>query len=353
MAKSIFITDIHFSVRGGSLYFIERYKLFFKNIFFPYCDEHKVKNVYLLGDTWEDRKNMNINALREARQMFFDECLIRNINIISILGNHDVFYRNTNETNAMDIIESAYPNVKIIQEYEEIEIGSKTFGFMSWINSENYARNMKRIEESNTNYLLGHFEISQFEMTRGVIADKGMSHDLFKNYDMVLSGHFHIKNKIGNIYYIGNPFQTTWDDFGTQRGFHSYDHEKDEFEFVHNTYENYNAFIYDDSLSLENFNYKAYDGQMVKILVTRVSQLDHARYMKFLDEMSKHTHEFIVIETDEADENKKPEIIKLKSNTEMIADFVNALNINEDQKSSTIDILINLHKNAVMLRDTE
>ena len=47
--KTAFITDIHFGVRGSSLYFVERYKLFFENVFFPQCIKNGVKKIFVLG----------------------------------------------------------------------------------------------------------------------------------------------------------------------------------------------------------------------------------------------------------------------------------------------------------------
>ena len=79
LSKIALITDIHFGVRNSSLYFISRQKLFFINIFFAYLDKHNIKTVLCLGDTFEDRKTINILALQECRKMFFDELKSRDI----------------------------------------------------------------------------------------------------------------------------------------------------------------------------------------------------------------------------------------------------------------------------------
>ena len=147
--KYAIITDQHFCVRGSSQYFINQYRKFYSEVFFPKLDEENIKLIICLGDTWEDRKNININALKESRDMFFNELEKRDIKFVAILGNHDVFYRNTNNINSMDIIESSYKNVHIIEEYEEIKIGPKVFGFMSWVNNENLERNLERINTTS------------------------------------------------------------------------------------------------------------------------------------------------------------------------------------------------------------
>lgn len=351
--KIALITDIHFCIRNGSLYFAERYRLFFENIFFPYIDKHNIKTILCLGDTFEDRKNLNILGLKAAREMFFDEALKRDVKIISILGNHDVFFRNTNETNSMDIIESSYENVYIVKEYEEFKFGNKIFGLMSWINAENLERNLERIKStSKADILLMHAEITGFEMTKGNVADKGLSQELFKKYLHVLSGHFHIKNKIGNIYYIGNPFQTNWDDFDSDRGFHIYDPDSDIFTFIKNTYNNYNVLIYTNDVDVNTFDYSVYEGQIVKILVNKVSELDQSKYFKFLDNLGEVAHQYNIVEVGK-EEIDAPDIIDFKSNTEVINEYVDELNLEDDMKKKILDIMIDLHNVALSMSEKE
>lgn len=353
--KTAIITDIHFCIRNGSPYYAERYRLFFENIFFPYIDKHNIKTILCLGDTFEDRKNLNILGLKAAREMFFDEALKRDIKIISILGNHDVFFRNTNETNSMDIIESSYKNVYIVNEYEEFKFGNKIFGMMSWVNNENLDRNLERIKStSNADFLLMHAEIVGFEMTKGNVADKGFEQSLFGRFELVLSGHFHIKNKIGHIYYIGNPFQTNWDDYNSDRGFHVYDHDTNTFEFIKNTYENFDVIIYDDAVNISTFNFDKYKDQKIKVLVNNVAGLKQASYLTFLENLNTKVFEYTVVEIN--DESALIEdsttALNMKSNTEMIKEYVNGLTMEDTEKSEVINIMLDLYNEAINLRES-
>lgn len=351
MTKIALITDIHFGCRGASTYFIERYELFFNKIFFPYLLKNDIKTIMCLGDTWEDRKNLNVNALNSARTMFFDRLKEYGIKFIAILGNHDVYYRNRNDINSMGIIESSYDNVHIVDEYEEFVVGSKTFGLMSWVNNENLERNLKRIKEQKTNYLLGHFEINGFEMTTGVKADKGFSQEIFNGYDMVLSGHFHIKNKIGNINYIGNPFQTNWDDYGCERGFHVYDSATDTFTFVKNDYDTYEIIAFADELDLNTFDYGFYKGKIVKVLVTRMSDVDQLKYNKFLETLLKYVYEYSIVEVNDVNDiGNTSDTVSLKSSKEMMNEYVNGLTLDDDVKQDVISILYDLHNVALSMK---
>lgn len=354
MSKTAIITDIHFGCRGASIYFIERYKLFFDNIFFPYLLDNNIQHLLILGDTWEDRKSLNVNALNSAREMFFDRLLEYGIRVTAILGNHDVFYRNTNHVNSMDIIESSYSNIHVIEEYEEITIGNKTFGMMSWVNNENLERNLKRIKEADTNYLLGHFEIKNFEMTKGNIADKGFEPSIFEKYDMVLSGHFHIMNMIGNIKYIGNPFQTNWDDLSSDRGFHVYDSDNDEFNFIKNTYETYDVIAYTDEFNLDEFDFEICKGKIVKVLVTKISEIDQLKYNKFLELLLVQVHEYSIVEViDSSELLGKGSNVSIKSSKDMINEYINGLTVEDDVKKDVINILHDLHNVILSLKMTD
>lgn len=354
MNKIAIITDIHFGCRGASVYFIERYKLFFENIFFPYLLDNDIHTVYILGDTWEDRKNLNVNALMAAREMFFDKLKQYDINVVAILGNHDVFYRNTNDVNSMDIIESSYDNVHVIDEYEEFTVGSKTFGLMSWVNNENLERNLNRIKEANTNYLLGHFEIKNFEMTKGNVADKGFDQSIFEKYDMVASGHFHIRNRIGNIEYIGNPFQTNWDDYSSDRGFTVYDPDADDFIFIKNTYETYDVVAYTDEFDIDEFDFKNCKGKIVKVLITKVSEIDQVKYNKFLELLLNEVHEYSIVEViDSSELLGKTSSVSIKSSKDMINEYINGLTVEEHVKKDVISILHDLHNVILSLKMTD
>ena len=66
-------------------------------------------------------------------------------------------------------------------------------------------------------------KINGFEMHRGAYCNSGMENEIFKKFDTVLSGHFHHKSDNGNVYYLGTPYELTWQDYADKKGFHIFE----------------------------------------------------------------------------------------------------------------------------------
>ena len=60
--KIAIVTDMHIGVRGDSKIFLDHQERFFSEVFFPYIDEHDIKIIFDLGDTF-DRRKFNIRIL--------------------------------------------------------------------------------------------------------------------------------------------------------------------------------------------------------------------------------------------------------------------------------------------------
>ena len=64
--KVAIITDMHLGVRGDSKVFLDHQEKFFNEVFFPHLDEHNIKTVLDLGDTFDRRKYINYVTLDRA-----------------------------------------------------------------------------------------------------------------------------------------------------------------------------------------------------------------------------------------------------------------------------------------------
>ena len=66
------ITDQHFGGKQDSLNFLNHIKKFYEEQFFPYLEENNIHTVIDLGDTFDRRKFVNFNILKEVREFYFD-----------------------------------------------------------------------------------------------------------------------------------------------------------------------------------------------------------------------------------------------------------------------------------------
>ena len=90
---------------------------------------------------------------------------------------------------------------------------------------------------------------------------------------MAMSGHFHHKSDNGTVYYLGNPYEITWSDYKDPRGFHIFDTETRELEYIQNPYRMFRKLYYDDSLqtfeTLTEKDYSEYENTHVKVVVQK------------------------------------------------------------------------------------
>lgn len=243
------ITDQHIGARNDNVAILRNQEKFYQNVFFPALKKYKVEKVIDGGDTFDRRKTIDYRTWKSAKQFYFDPLHELGIQIIAILGNHSVYYKDSNDVNSLDLVLKEYPNFKVIQELpEEITIGSKTFLFAPWINQNNHDESMEIISKSRASILVAHLEIEGFQMQMGTFCKHGMDRKAFHHFDRVWTGHFHSPSIQDNIHYLGSPTETTWADHGDPKGFYIYDTETDELTFIENPYSLHQVLSYEDEL---------------------------------------------------------------------------------------------------------
>jgi len=269
--KIALITDTHWGCRGDSMQFADYFKKFYDDIFFPTLEKEGVKTIIHLGDIVDRRKYINFLSAKRLREDFMYPAAKRGIHIHVILGNHDVYYKNTNSVNAMAEMYSADSFINYYEEPYELNFSGTKILLMPWINSGNYDLCMQKIKDTNAQVLFGHLEIKGFEMYKGTPTDHGFDSTIFDKFDIVCSGHFHHKSTRGNINYLGAPYEITWSDYNDPRGFHIFDTADRSLVFVENPYKMFTKLYYDDeNKKVEDITGKEYNklsGSFVKVVV--------------------------------------------------------------------------------------
>ena len=331
--KVAIITDQHFGARNDSIAFLDFFEKFYDNTFFPALDANSIDTVLVLGDTFDRRKYVNFYALDRAKKMFFDKLEERGIRVHMLAGNHDTYYKNTNEVNSPDLLLVEYGNIDVISKPEMIVIDGTSICMMPWICPENYQESLDHITNTKAEICMGHFEIAGFAMHRGMESNDGLAKETFQKFDLVFSGHYHHRSSDKHIHYLGNPYELTWQDYNDPRGFHLFDLDTRELEFICNPYRMFERIEYNDKeqdpidLDLIELEQK-----YVKLVV--VNKTDFYKFDKFIQKLyNKGCHEIKIIEDmSEFQEGEIGEEINLEDTLSVLSHYVDSIETDVDKE---------------------
>ena len=286
--KVALVTDTHFGARSDSLAFDKYFARFYDEFFFPYLEEHNIKTICHLGDIFDRRKYINFNTLKSCKRYFFGKAAELGIEIHMIPGNHDTYFKNTNDVNSPNLLLGEYDNIILYEEPTEIMLDRHKVLYLPWICGENYDRTMAKIKESDAKTCFGHFEFAGYYLLPGMPNLHGMDTDSFSDFDLVVSGHFHHRHSRGNVTYMGNPYEITWSDYKDPRGFALFDTIKGDLEYINNPFRIFHKVYYDDSdfegsNAISNFDFDSVSGGSVKLIVTK--KTDFSKFDHFVDKL--------------------------------------------------------------------
>ncbi len=293
--KIALLNDTHFGCRNDSPAFIEYQNKFYNDLFFPYLKEHNIKTLVHLGDVVDRRKFINHNTAHNFSKVFWNRLEENNIDTHIIIGNHDTYYKNTNEVNAMQNLEIC-KDAKVYTKTTEVELGGLPILFIPWICDDNETDSISKIENTQCTIAMGHLEVKGFEMHNGHFNDHGQEKAMFKRFEKVFSGHFHKKSDDGHIHYLGTQYEMTWSDYGCPKGFHIFDTDTRELSRVQNEYKMFDKIIYNDKeTNYDEIDIKKYDRKFVKLYISNKSDNDmFERLMdKFYNEINIHAIDVI------------------------------------------------------------
>ena len=77
-----------------------------------------------------------------------------------LVGNHDIYFKNTNDVNSLtELLSDKFDNVHIYAEAQEVDFGGFPILLMPWINPQNEVYAMGMMDETRADTMLGHLEI--------------------------------------------------------------------------------------------------------------------------------------------------------------------------------------------------
>jgi len=346
--KIAILNDTHCGLKNGSDVFLDNAQAFYENIFFPYLEEHKIDTILHLGDYYDHRRFVNFKALERNRHMFLDVLRDKGMRMSIIPGNHDVYYKNTNDLCSLKELLGHYTDcVKIYMEPTDIVIDDLSIGLVPWITADNEKQCIDFIQNTKSQILMGHFELAGFKfMANANIKSHGMGTEIFNRFDSVYSGHYHTKSSQSNITYLGTQMEFTWSDAHDPKYFHIFDTETREMEPVRNPYTLYRKLYYSDDKQTDCSDVT---GKFVKIIVTEKN--NYYEFDKYVDRVqSMNPQDLKIVENlgDLSAEQIEDEQINLEDTTTLLNSYVDAIESDLD-KGKLKSLLNGLHAEAMEL----
>ena len=338
--KLAVLNDTHCGVRNSSDIFLKYQERFFGEVFFPYLKENNITQILHLGDYYDHRKFVNFKALNHNRRIFLDQIRKRGMSMDIIPGNHDTFYKNTNELNSLKECLGHYMNeVHIIMEPTVMQYDSLRLGLVPWICQDNYDLCMNFIKDCKADWLGAHLELNGFEMMRGLTNKHGMDPKLFSRFEMVLSGHYHCSSQKDNIWYLGSQMEFFWSDAHDPKYFHILDTETRKMEKIRNNNTLFEKILYND----KEIDYNKFDkdltNKFVKVVV--MDKTDPFTFDRFIDniqnqkiyelKIAENFNEFIGANVDD-------ESMNFEDTAEIVDSYIDAVDTDLDKNKIKVEM---------------
>jgi len=294
--KIAILNDTHAGIRNSSDIFMAYQERFYSEVFFPYLLENDIKHIMHLGDYYDNRKTINFKALNHNRKIFLEPMRRNGITMDIICGNHDVYYKNTNELNALKELQGHYMNeVNLIMKPTVMNYDGTEIALIPWINPENEKDTLEFLANTKATLVGAHLEVAGFDMQKGMPCMDGMDRKIFDRFDMVMSGHFHAKSSQDNIHFLGSQMEFFWNDCDDPKHFHVLDTETRELEAIRNPITIYEKIYYDHE-NMNKFKDLSYlDNKFVKLIV--INKGDAYEFERFVDRIqAQKIHELKIAE---------------------------------------------------------
>ena len=99
--------------------------------------------------------------------MWFDPLEEMGIKMHMLVGNHDIYYKNTLRVNAPSELLGQYDNITVYDRPTTIDIDGLHILLLPWICDENYDESLRSLTESPATVAMGHLEFNGFEAHPG------------------------------------------------------------------------------------------------------------------------------------------------------------------------------------------
>ena len=298
--RAFCIGDTHLGVRNGSVEWLDIMKEYFYGFFIPLLRKESRPGDFLIhvGDVFDSRHSLNLLIMNEGMDIF--EQIAKIMPVVIILGNHDVYKRNTNDVNSVKILKWI-PNITVFEEPEVIQVQDSKLLFMPC--RANHEAELLCVKNNPADYLFCHTDVQGLNFNRNTKIETGISLDELKTFKKIYSGHIHYSQHKHNFRMLGCPYPLTRSDVNNKKGIWVYDFVKEKETFYENTFSpKFMRYQFEHILEMDESEVKKiFDNNFVDLVVDSKWTLNFP-FSTFSDDFKGYRKlEFIpkLVETDE------------------------------------------------------
>lgn len=165
-----------------------------------------------LGDFYHLRYKIDVEIQNNVFD-YFNDLKMNNIDVILLVGNHD------------QINEKGDHALKPFSELSNVTVIENPCIYMNYIWLP-YRKDKQILIDflnlaPNSDVVFIHHGIQGFEKSNSIIDSDGINYS-FHNFNNVICGHYHKRQNIGNVYYVGSPYQINAGEANQEKGYMVY-----------------------------------------------------------------------------------------------------------------------------------
>lgn len=334
------IGDCHFGF--GNNDFLESQLKFFREQVIPYLKKMGIKIIIQTGDWFDNRNSLSIYVKNKIWKLLEND--LKDFEIYIYLGNHDTFYKNSNEFHSLKFL-SKFSNIHIIEEISTVSIYGRNFLFVPWLyDLSHFQKYLEENDMTNIDADFGHYDMIGSRMNKSVYSKTGLTKDLLSRFPLTISGHYHTisherLSDTSELVYVGAPYQLNFGDESEPRGFHILNCEDMSLEFIENT-----TSIKFVSLNFpEDIKEEFVKGNKVNVYINDTGDIDSDKIQEYIEKINSfNPAQNPVIKTIENfSESSGIDVkeLKVKSLKELFDVYISQLNLEDDMKEDVIEAI--------------
>jgi DNA repair exonuclease SbcCD nuclease subunit len=239
--RKIFVLgDLHLGVRNNSMEWSQIQTEFLLDFFLKKVDEDGFdpnRDILIqVGDWNHVRESTNVRIYKNSLEIASRLTKKFKRGVYVILGNHDVYYKDRNDTHSLEGFDKMFNNFHIFTEPAQISINSHQVLMLPWVESVDEIKSIVKAN-SKCDYVFCHADVKGFSLNRSTKLEHGLEYEDLKQFKRVYSGHIHIRQEKNNVLYVGTPYEMDRGDRGNVKGLYVIDSTSNKFteKFIENT----------------------------------------------------------------------------------------------------------------------